>query len=250
MSAARRAVVTGASRGVGRAIVESLAGDGLTVVALGRDADALADTAACAPGAVETARSDVADEAAVTDLFARLGRVDVLVNNAGVSTSAPLHRTRLDDWEHQLRVNATGAFLCTRAVLHGMRERGWGRVVMVASTAGLGGSAYTGAYSASKHALIGLMRVAAAEVAGTSVTVNAVCPDWIRSDMTERAVTRSAAATGRSTDDARRMIVDQTALGRLIEPAEVAAAVAYLCSDAAASINGHCLVMDGGGFRR
>ena len=250
VSGPRRAVVTGGSRGVGRAVVEALAADGLAVVAVGRDAGALEATAAGCKGEVEVAVCDVSDAEAVEALFDRLGAIDVLVNNAGVSSAAPLHRTSLEDWERQLAVNATGAFLCTRAVLAGMRERDRGRVVMVASTAGIAGSAYTAAYTASKHAMVGLMRVAAAEVAGTGVTVNAVCPGWVRSEMTDRSVARISATTGRSADEALQAIIDQTPLGRLIEPAEVAAAVAYVCSDAAASVNGQCLVMDGGGLQR
>ena len=126
--------------------------------------------------------------------FERIGPVDVLVNNAGVSSSAPLARTSLDDWSAAMDVNATGAFLCTRAVLPGMLERGSGRIVTVASTAGRAGARYTAAYTASKHAAVGLMRAVAAEVAGTGVTANAVCPAFVRTDMTRRSVERIVVA--------------------------------------------------------
>src|SRR5919206_50167 len=172
----RLVVVTGGGRGIGRAVAERFAAAGERVVAVGRD-PATADEVC-----------DVTDEDAVEALFGRLGDVDVLVNNAGMSSSAPLRRTSLDDWRAQVDVNATGAFLCTRAALPGMVERDAGRVVTVASTAGRVGYRYTAGYTASKHAAVGLMRAVAAEVAGTGVTANAVCPAFVRTDMTARSV--------------------------------------------------------------
>jgi NAD(P)-dependent dehydrogenase (short-subunit alcohol dehydrogenase family) len=247
MTAQPLAVVTGGSRGIGRAIVHRLAADGWAVVAVARDAAALASAVARAPSGGTDARvCDVTDEQAVADLFAELGPIDVLVSNAGVSSAAPLGRTSLDDWEHQLEVNATGAFLCTRAVLPAMRERGRGCIVTVASTAGLSGAPYIAGYAASKHAAIGLMRVTAAEVAGSGVTANAVCPSFVRSDMTDRSVERIMETTGRSREEALEALLATTPLGRLIEPEEVAAAVAYLCSADAGSVNGQTIVIDGG----
>ena len=181
--------------------------------------------------------------------FERTGPVDVLVNNAGLGSSAPLHRTTLDDWREHLDVNATGAFLCTRAVVGGMVERGTGRIVTVASVAGLAGARYTAAYAASKHAAIGLMRAAAAEVAGTGVTSNAVCPGWVRTDMTRRSVERIVEATGRSADEAEASLVAMFPLGRLLEPEEVAFAVEFLAAPEAGAINGQTLVLDGGGIQ-
>lgn len=240
------AVVTGGSRGIGRAIARRLAAR-WQILAVGRDPKALAATAGSTPdGSIWTRVCDVTDEAAVAGLFDRLGPVDVLVNNAGVSSAAPLHRTTLADWEHQLRVNATGAFLCTRAVLPRMRERDAGRIVTVASTAGLAGSPYIAGYAASKHAAIGLMRVAAAEVAGTGVAANAVCPGFVRSPMTDRSVMRIMETTGRSEEEAVQALLGSSAQGRLLEPEEVAAAVSYLCSAEAAAVNGATLVLDGG----
>jgi len=227
----RVVVVTGGTRGIGEAIAAHFAALGERVIALGR------------------ADGDVTDEAAVADIFERTGPVDVLVNNAGVSASADVARTTLDDWRAQIAVNATGAFLCTRAVLGGMRERGRGRIVTVASTAGLQGARYTAAYTASKHAAVGLMRAVAAEVAGTGVTANAVCPAFVRTDMTAASVQRIVASTGRSEAQAEEALASMTPLGRLLEPEEVAFAVAFLAAPEAGAINGQTLVLDGGGIQ-
>jgi NAD(P)-dependent dehydrogenase (short-subunit alcohol dehydrogenase family) len=147
-------------------------------------------------------------------------------------------------------VNATGAFLCTRAVLGGMIERGDGRIVTVASVAGLVGARYTGAYTASKHAAVGLMRATAAEVAGTGVTANAVCPIWVRTDMTRRAVERIVQATDRDEEQAEAELAAMAPLGRLLEPEEVAFAVEFLAAPEAAAVNGQTLVLDGGGLQK
>jgi NAD(P)-dependent dehydrogenase (short-subunit alcohol dehydrogenase family) len=175
--------------------------------------------------------------------------VDVLVNNAGVATSAPLARTTLEDWHAQLAVNATGAFLCTRAVVPGMIERADGRVVTVASTAGRVGSRYTAAYTASKHAAVGLMRAVAAEVAGTGVTANAVCPTFVRTEMTHRSIARIVSTTVRDEAGAEKALAASSPLGRLLEPDEVAFAVQFLAAPEAAAINGQTLVLDGGGIQ-
>lgn len=192
----------------------------------------------------------VTDEDAVATFFEEVGPVDVLVNNAGVAWSTPLRRTSLEDWSAHLNVNATGAFLCTRAVLGGMIERGSGRIVTVASVAGLVGARYTGAYTASKHAAVGLMRATAAEVAGTGVTTNAVCPIWVRTDMTRRAIERIVQATDRDEEQAESELAAMAPLGRLLEPEEVAFAVQFFAAPEAAAINGQTLVLDGGGLQK
>ena len=225
----RLVVVTGGTRGIGRACAERFRAAGDEVLA---------------PGSAEL---DVTDEAAVGAFFASAGAVDVLVNNAGVSESAPVAKTLLAQWERQMAVNATGSFLCARAVLPGMLERGRGRIVCVASTAGVAGARYTAAYTASKHAAVGLMRATASEVAGSGVTCNAVCPTFVRTDMTRESVERIAAATGRTKAEGEAALARMSPLGRLLEPEEVAAAVAYLASDEAAAINGQTLILDGGG---
>jgi NAD(P)-dependent dehydrogenase (short-subunit alcohol dehydrogenase family) len=228
----RFVVVTGGKKGVGKAVAERFSAVGDRVEAAGHD------------------DLDVTDEDAVTTFFKEVGPVDVLVNNAGVAWSTPLRRTSLEDWNAHLNVNATGAFLCTRAVLGGMIERGDGRIVIVASVAGLVGARYTGAYTASKHAAVGLMRATAAEVAGTGVTANAVCPIWVRTDMTRRAVERIVQATDRDEEQAEAELAAMAPLGRLLEPEEVAFAVEFFAAPEAAAVNGQTLVLDGGGLQK
>jgi NAD(P)-dependent dehydrogenase (short-subunit alcohol dehydrogenase family) len=224
----RVVAVTGGKRGIGAAISAHFA-------ALGDDVLALS-----------SADCDVTDEARVNEVLGGLA-VDVLVNNAGVSDSAPLKRTTLAQWEAQIAVNATGAFLCTRAVLPGMAERGHGRIVTVASVASHAGARYTAPYTASKHAVLGFMRAVAAEVAGTDVTANCVCPAYVRSDMTNRTIANVEARTGR---DGEETLAGLAPLGRLVEPEEVAFAVAFLAAPEAGAINGQSLILDGGGVQQ
>jgi NAD(P)-dependent dehydrogenase (short-subunit alcohol dehydrogenase family) len=224
----RVVVVTGGKRGIGAAISARFAAAGDTVHAL------------------SSADCDVTDEARVNEVLGGL-EVDVLVNNAGVSDSAPVLRTTLDQWRAQMDVNATGAFLCTRAVLDGMLRRGRGRIVTVASVASHRGSRYTSAYTASKHAAVGFTRAVAAEVAGTPVTANAVCPAYVRSDMTDRTIANIERRTGR---DGEAALVAMSALGRLVEPEEVAFAVAFFAAPEAGAINGQSLILDGGGVQQ
>ena len=224
-------VVTGGTKGIGKAVADRFGARGDRVEGVGRD------------------RLDVTDEQMVEAFFEQVGPVDVLVNNAGVAWSTPLQRTTLEDWRAHLDANASGAFLCTRAVIGGMIERGDGRIVTVASVAGLVGSRYTAAYTASKHAAIGLMRAAAAEAAGTGVTANAVCPAWVDTDMTRRTVGNIVEKTGRSAEEAEASIVKMTPLGRLLTPEEVAFAVEFLAAPEAGAINGQTLVLDGGGVQ-
>ncbi len=222
----RTVVVTGGKRGIGVAICAAFSDDHVIPLS--------------------SSDLDVTDEAAVADVLGSLD-VDVLVNNAGVASSAPLHRTSLEEWERQIRVNATGAFLCARAVLPGMRARDRGRIVTVASLASHVGSRYTSGYTASKHAVLGLTRAVAAEVAGTGITCNAVCPAYVRSDMTDATIANIESRTGK---DGESALASMAALGRLIEPSEVAFAVRFFASAEAGAINGQSLIMDGGGVQQ
>lgn len=243
------AVVTGGSSGIGKAVAARLLAAGHQVVITGRRKDALEAAVAglSSAGEVTAAAFDVTDEAAVQEAMGGLA-VDILVNSAGYGTSSPLERTSLEDWSAMLAVHATGAFLCTRAVLAGMKQRNFGRIVTVSSVAGLAGTRYIASYVAAKHAGIGLMRATAAEVAGTGVTANAVCPGYVDTPMTDTSVANIAATTGRGEDKARSYLEKTSPLGRLVTADEVAAAVAYLASKEAAAVNGQTLVLDGGGI--
>ena len=240
----RTVVVTGAAGGIGTALVNRFAAAGDRVVALGRSADSLARLAQAEPVVC-----DVTDERSVSAAFVDIGTVDLLVNNAGIGESAPLHKTTLEAWTQHLAVNATGPFLCMRAVVPGMRERGAGVIVTVASTAGRVGAPYLAAYTASKHAAIGLTRAVAAELAGTGVRVNAVCPGFVRTELTQRSIDNIVRRTGRTPEQAELALAESSPLGRLLEPDEVVDAVVYLASPAAAAVNGQALVLDGGGIQ-
>jgi len=237
--------VTGAGRGVGRAIACRFAADGYAVAITGRSHTHVRETAADIEGTgVEalalicdvTSRDDIARAVALAEQ--RLGPVDVLVNNAGIAESAPF--VAMDDgmWDQTLAVNLTGTYNCMRAIAPGMFERRHGRIINIASTAARVGFPYTAAYVASKHGVLGLTRAVALEAENRGVTVNAICPGWIDTEMTDRAVQRIAERTGRAVAEARQMLERMNPRQRLITPDEVAAVAAYLASPEAASVNG------------
>jgi len=242
----RGAVVTGGGRGIGEAVARALAEAGCRVVVTARSTDQIEAVAGSLVEAGHEAWAvscDVSDESAVVELA--LGTVDILVNNAGVAPTAPLARLTLDMWNQALGVNATGTFLCTRAFLPAMMDRGWGRVVNVASVAGLFGAKYMGAYAASKHAVIGFTRSVAPEAAEGGATVNAVCPGFVDTPMTDEGIRMIGDRSGKSRQEAVDAILADTPQARLIRPEEVAQAVLSLCEDAAADTNGEAVVLDG-----
>jgi NAD(P)-dependent dehydrogenase (short-subunit alcohol dehydrogenase family) len=230
--AGRTALVTGASRGIGRAIAERLARDGAIIVAAARSKDALESLVASLPGAGHRAVTmDVADAASIERALDEVGPIDLLVSNAGIAESKPYDRTDDATFLRLFEVNALATARLARRLVPGMVARGFGRVVVVASNAGLSGYSYTSAYCASKHAVVGWMRAVAHELARTPVTVNAVCPGWVDTDMAGDAVSRIAQ-------------------NRMITPGEVAHLVATLCHEDARGVHGQALVLDGGQLMR
>jgi NAD(P)-dependent dehydrogenase (short-subunit alcohol dehydrogenase family) len=240
----KRALVTGGGRGIGQAVAARLAEGGAHVLVAGRTRAEIEEVAAAVGGTAVPL--DVKDRAAIAGLRERIGAVDVLVNNAGIAGSAPFDRTPDELWDDMLAVNVSSAFLLCRALVPDMVKAGWGRVVNIASNAGLSGYSYTVAYCASKHAMVGLTRALAAEIAKSGVTVNAVCPGWVDTKMTDETIARIVKKTGRSEADARLSLTSMSPQGRLVQPAEVAHAVAMLCDEGARGIHGQTIVVDGG----
>jgi 3-hydroxybutyrate dehydrogenase len=242
--AGKRAFVTGGNRGIGRAIAARLIAEGAAVVITARTQVA-GDETARALGCT-AAIADVTDEAALARVFTAAGAIDILVNNAGAALAKPFAKLTLAEWNASLAVNLTAAFVASQLALPGMIARGWGRIVNIASTAGLKPYAYTAAYCAAKHGLIGLTRALALETARKGVTVNAVCPGFTDTDMAGAAIAAIEAQTGRSGAEARAALERLNPQNRLTDPEEVAAMVAYLCGDEAHGITGQALVLSGG----
>jgi len=254
--AGRTAVITGAGRGIGRAIARSFAQEGARVALCSRTAGEVERVAE------EVRREfraeamhgvcDVSEPAGVAEFFLSVSKAfgqrgaDILVNNAGVAESSKFVETDNEFWERHLAVNLSGTFYCMRAVLPGMLARGWGRVINVASIAGKTGAPYIAAYSASKHGVLGLTRSAAMEVASRGVTVNAVCPGYVDTEMTAQAVRGITARTGRSGEEALEALKRMSPQNRLVTPEEVAAVALLLASEDGRGINGQAVNVDGG----
>ena len=248
----RHAVVTGGGRGIGAAIAEALVAQGARVTLMGRSMATLeAEATRLRPlGEVHCESVDVADAESMAAAFARaaaaLGPVGILVNNAGQAISAPIGKTDLALWNQMLAVNLTGTYLGIQAVLPGMLAQGWGRIVNIASTAAQKGYPYVSAYCAAKHGVLGLTRSLALELAKKPVTVNAVCPGYTETDIVRDALANIQAKTGRSEAEAQAELVKHNPQGRLVQPAEVANAVLWLCQPGSESITGQAISVSGG----
>lgn len=244
------ALITGGGRGIGRAIALTLAREGVRIAVAARTAEQVEQVAAEIDNEVIAVTCDVSDPESVTRMFAqtseRLGDVDILVNNAGIAESATLVNTTDDLWHRHLAINLSGTFYCTRAALPAMLQKNWGRVINVASIAAKTGAPYIAAYSASKHGVLGLTRSVALEVAAKGITVNAICPGYVDTDMVTRGVEKITSITGRSAEEARQTLEQMSPQNRLVTAEEVAAVALLLASDEGRGINGQGINIDGG----
>jgi NAD(P)-dependent dehydrogenase (short-subunit alcohol dehydrogenase family) len=254
--AGAHALVTGAGTGIGAAVATALAAEGARLTLLGRHRDALELHAATLPSsaAALVVLADVVDDAAVATAFAaareRHGEIDILVNNAGASISKPFAALDRATWDAMLAVNLTGTYVCCHAAIPAMVEAGHGRVINMASTAGLVGGPYIAAYSAAKHGVVGLTRSLAAEFGKRGVTINAVCPGFTETPMLERTLDRIERTTGRTEQQAAQALLSRNPLGRFVRPQEVASVVVWLSSPDSVAINGQAIVVDGGEVAR
>lgn len=247
----RHAVVTGAGTGIGAAIAEALAREGVRVTILGRRLEVLEQLASRSPDRLHPVRADVTDGDAVRAAFDEASRergpASIVIANAGAAVSAPFARLEPEDWADMLGVNLTGCYHTFRHGLAAM-DRGsrWGRLIAVASTAGLKGYPYVAAYCAAKHGVIGLVRALAVELAKTGITVNSVCPGFAETPLLERSVRNIVRHGSMSADEARTALAADNPMGRFIEPGEVARAVLWLCGPGSDSVTGQSISVSGG----
>ena len=247
----RHVLVTGAGTGIGEAISRQFHAEGYRVTLLGRRLEPLAALTASLGERSQTVTGDVTDRATVASAFAtareRFGNIEILVNSAGMAPTAPFHRLDFSDWQRTMDVNVNGVFHCTQLALESMLENNWGRVINIASVASLRGFPYVSGDCASKHAVLGMTRALALEGATQGITVNAVCPGYVDTDIVRNAIAGIVSKTGRTEADAMQHFTESNPQGRLVEVTEVASAVSWLCSEGAASVTGQAIAIDGGG---
>lgn len=241
----RTVLITGGGTGLGADLARGFADAGAKVWIAGRRPEPLEKVAA-GHASIHPVTADVTDEAAVEAMFDTVGTPDIVIANAGASMSAPLAKTPLDEWQQMLSVNLTGVFLTFRAAAARLKGADWGRMIAVASTAGLKGYAYTTAYTAAKHGVVGLVRAAAQEQARGGVTVNALCPGFLETEMTERSVQNIMDKTGMNAEDARGQLEKMSPQRRLIQPPEVTAAALWLCGPGSEGVTGQAVSISGG----
>ncbi|MEX0300054.1 MAG: SDR family NAD(P)-dependent oxidoreductase [Kordiimonas sp.] len=245
----KHALVTGGGTGVGAAIALILAAEGAKVTISGRRIEPLQQLASQTKN-ITAVTADVTDGASVRAMFEQVkaenGPVDIAIANAGAAESAPFGKVDEGQWDRMIGVNLTGVFHTLQAALADMQQQGWGRLISIASTAGLKGYSYVAPYCAAKHGVVGLTKALALEVAKTGVTVNAVCPGFVDTPLLEKSVQTIVKKTGRTPEEARKILASDNPQGRLIQPEEVAATTLWLCSDAASSINGQAISISGG----
>ncbi|GLQ16008.1 SDR family NAD(P)-dependent oxidoreductase [Maritalea porphyrae] len=241
----KKVLITGGGTGVGADMALAFAEKGANVFISGRTKASLHKVAA-KHKSIQAVVADVTDENSVKALFDQIGPMDIVVANAGAAESAPIVKTDLDSWNRMIAVNLTGVFLTLKEGLVRMQGKDWGRLISVASTAGLKGYAYVAPYTAAKHGVVGLTKSVALEVAKKGITVNAICPGFLNTEMTDRSVETIVEKTGMKEDDARATIAKNNPQGRLIEPSEVSATALWLCGEGSDGINGQAISISGG----
>ena len=243
----KRILVTGGGSGLGRVLAEDFAAAGGDVHICGRRPEPLQVVTDATHG-ITAHILDVTDETATDAMFESIGHADIVIANAGIAESAPLHRTSTEMWHRIMAVNLTGCFLTFRAGLQQLRNAkcSWGRLIAISSITGLSGHRYASAYSASKHGVNGLVRSTAAELAGSGITANALCPGYLDTEMTDRSIDNIIAKTGKSREDATGALAEMSPLGRLITPQEVSTAALWLCGPGSDAVNGQTIAINGG----